>query len=267
MTEQSCFDLIDAYLSHLRGGFTVESSERDYCHVITPFWRPDGDHIELFAFRSIDDIVYISDEGQTFDWLFAIGMEVEGSDTRQRIIEEIVSRHGLQEKDGVISAEARENEFSQVTHRFLTALNSISHLVLARTPRGKVAFRDDVELYLLENNQTFKSGFEVRGKAVEHKVDFYLNSRRDWLVDTLTASSASRARELAQRTAFKWIDIRAAGWDKYTMVAVLDDTEDKEEYWRRPRVRRALAEYSDIIITWTSERGQLLGSLVSTEPE
>jgi hypothetical protein len=262
--QPDCLQLISEYLQHLTSGFEIIGEDK-YCRIITPFWRPDGDHIEFFITSLTDELVRVSDEGQTTDWLFSVGVEPEGSDKRERIFENLISTYQLVEKDGVISTDIRPSELPEALHRFLAGVHSITHLSLTRAPRGTSTFRDDVEMYLLEHQQKYEVNYSVQGKAVRHSIDFYVNSTRNWLVEALTATSASRARDLAQQTAFKWLDIRAQGWDRYEMIVVLDDSENKEDYWKRSRVRRPLEEYSNLILSWTTERTRLLGPLVSPE--
>jgi hypothetical protein len=264
MTDQiKCHDLIASYLDHLGEEFSVRTYQDSGCHVVTPYWRPDGDHIEFFAIIASDGSLVLTDEGQTIDWLFSVGMGPEGGQRRQELFEKLLERYRLTEKNGIISVKVASSNIGIGIHNFLAGLQSISHLTVMRIPRGLSTFKDEVENYLLDNGQKYEPNFRIHGKTIEHRVDFYLNSKRNALVAALTANSSSSARNAAVRVAFQWIDIREAGWE-YHMITVIDDSEDRaERFWNKGRIRKPLEEYSNQIIPW-SQKGRLLGSLAST---
>ncbi|MBN1287279.1 MAG: DUF1828 domain-containing protein [Anaerolineae bacterium] len=250
---EECPNIIEEYVNHLGGRFVVRRRDDGACRVTTPYWRSDGDLIEFFAYVSPDGYITLTDQGQTFDWLFLNGAAVEGNATREELAKNLAGRYDVTLENGVFSTEATLASAGQTVHNFLTVLQTASHLILLRQQRAKRIFKADVELYLLEHEQIYKPKYVVEGKTTEHIIDFYLNSERRWLVKALENGSESNIH----RTVFQWIDIRRAGQD-YEMVTVLDDSKDKwEKIWSDEKILRPLEEYSDHLIRW-SQRVRLI---------
>lgn len=259
-TNVNCLDLVQSYISYLNQDFVISDYEENGCHLITPFWRPDGDHIEIFALENTDGFITLTDEGQTLDWLFSVGFEIQGHKKREELVNQLVKLYGVELKNEIISIRSDYENIGTNIHRFLNALNALSYVILLRQQRGKPTFRDEVELYLRENGQDYKSNVKVPGRTVEHTIPFYLNSRRNWLVEVLSANVLSSARDALYKVTFEWTDIRGAN-QPYQMVTLVDDTDDKwEQIWSRNRIKVPLETYSDRVIRW-SQRTQLLGSL------
>lgn len=258
MTDRTdCQGVVSSYLTLLGAGFVADTYDAGGCRIITPFWRTDGDHLELFVVPSSDNRVFISDEGQTVDWLFSIGLDVETSEARQESLEKIAHSYGAILRDGVLRIETDSQRTVQSIHLFLQALLAASQMTAQRVQRTAKTFRDEVENFLIENQQQYRAGFSVIGKSTEHRIDFYLNSGRNMLVETISASSTSSARDRVLRVAFEWVDIRESGWE-YQRVALIDDSGDKwEQIWQNDRLRAPLENYSNRVIYW-SQKEKLL---------
>ncbi len=252
-----CRNLVQKYIEYLSQDFIIYDYLDNDCHIVTPFWRPDGNHIEIFALTNKDGSISLTDEGQTFDWLFSIGMEVSGSKNREDLINQLVKRYNIELKNGTFSLQLNPDSVGADIHKFLTALKAISSMILLRKPYGKPTFKDEVELYLIETQQEYKSNYLITGKTVEHRIPFYLNSNRNWLIETLSANTIGAAKPALYKVTFEWIDIGASG-QNYKKVTLIDDTDNKwEEIWSNNRIRLPLEEYSDQVIRW-SQRTQLL---------
>jgi hypothetical protein len=255
-----CRNFVQEYIEYLSQDFIVNEYLDNGCHIITPFWRSDGNHIELFIITNKDGNTLLTDEGQTLDWLFSVGLEVNGSKNREDLVSQLAIRYGVELKNGVFSQLLNPESVGLDIHRFLTALKAISYITLLRKPYGKPTFKDEVELYLIETQQEYKPNYLITGKTVEHRIPFYLNSNRNWLVETLSANTLGSAKPALYKVTFEWIDIAASG-QNYRKVTLVDDTNNQwEEVWSNRKVRLPLEEYSDQVIRW-SQRTQLLRPL------
>ena len=139
--QHDCQQLVQDYISYLNDGFEV-FVEDGVCPIITPYWLPDGDHIEFFVTNQTKTSVTLTDEGQMLDWLFASGVEVENNENRQQIVELIAKQYDLTLKNGDISLQVSTDNLAVGVHRYLTALKQISQLVLFRKQRGKPTFEE-----------------------------------------------------------------------------------------------------------------------------
>lgn len=255
----NCSEWIKNYIEYMGSEFVVLPYKTDGCQIITPFWHQDGTHIEVFVLPNSDGNTQLSDEGQTIDWLFSSGIDVMSSETRQAQVTSLAKRAGLVYRTGELTVDVTSENIGESLHVFVSTIQSVGEMIQSRQQRGKYNFKEDVELYLAQHDQDYRSNYKIQGRSTEHSIDFYLNSSRNYLVEALSATTKSTAHKHAVFTAFKWQDIRERGWKQYTMITVLDDSEDKwEDVWRSEKVRRPLEEYSDRIIRWSTERVQLL---------
>src|SRR5258708_15110106 len=245
-----CSTLLHNYLEFMEQGFEIIEVDGE-CQVTTPFWRPDGDHISIYA-KASGESVRLTDHGETFDWLFSVGAEVDGDNKRGELMQRLATRYGITVFREELLLEANLVEIGSAVHRFLSAITSMCQLVLLRQQRGKTTFKDEVTLFLLENHQVFSSNYKVQGKTMEHKIDFYLDSGRNILAEALTATSLSAASDGVKKVSFEWVDIAGGNENAgYRKIVIIDDSGEKwDNFWSADKVRIPLEFYSDQIIRW-----------------
>lgn len=123
---------VQAYMQHLLQGFESTPYGQGGWRIITPYWRPDGDAIEFFVLPDAEGLLRLSDEGQTFDWLFAVGLEAEPNSGRRALIERLAERCGVQLHHGDLQMVASADGLGEAIDRFLNLLREISLLALDR---------------------------------------------------------------------------------------------------------------------------------------
>lgn len=133
----------------------------------------------------------------------------------------------------------------------IQAVQSISYLAYTRRQYTQTEFKDEVGSYLEAKAYHYERNVDIEGDSEPHRVDFHVHNGKPTYLDALHAENVSTAHSMAERTAFKWVDIQAAEPD-VTTLAVLDD--ESGEY--DERTVRILSNYSDRYIPW-STRGTL----------
>jgi hypothetical protein len=256
MKPKSCSDLLTAYQSYLNDNMTLIDLGADSCEIVTPFVRPDGDHIRFFVMQ-LKDALLLTDEGETTDWLFSVGLEFDRNGNRAKRLEHIAHRYRVVFERGVFSLLIEDTNVGSNINRFVTALQSASQLIHLRRPYTARSFRDDVENYLLQENQVYVPNFPVVGKAIEHRVDFYLDSGRNLLLETLAASTVAAATDKLAKSNFKWLDIRETKTSYKTAFLVDDSNDTWESLWTKPKIASLLNSYTDEVMRW-SQRTRLL---------
>lgn len=260
ITLSDCDDLVLKYIEYLSAAFTIGDSSESECRIETPFMRPDGDHFDLFVINQADGSILFTDYGQTFDWFFSVGLDIEGNENRERIVEYLAKAYGVEFTKKALRIRANSDTVGIAMHNILMAIQSVSQMTILRRPYGQATFKDEVEIYLVQQQQEFRPNFTVRGRSIEHKIDFYLDSGRNMLVEALSASSPGLGLSLVKQTAFKFIDINAID-SSYTKVALIDDSRDRwDTIWSTNKVQNTLANYTDRVIRW-SQKTQLLAPL------
>ena len=86
-----CEILINDYIQFLKKDFKCRPYEKG-CHIVTPFFRPDNDAIELYIYKDSSNRYKITDEGSTFEYLFLHGIDIDTSARRKDIIDAITKR-------------------------------------------------------------------------------------------------------------------------------------------------------------------------------
>lgn len=245
-------DLIEVYTEYLAHDFEKLPYENGLFRVVTPFLRPDGDQIEFFIVPNSKGGISISDEGQTFDWFFASGFDLNSQ--HRRLIRELSLRYEINITGEEIRKDLRPENTSEDIHLFLEGLRSISQLTILRQPRNKSDFRDKVALYLIQAEQKPVFKYEIEGYSLSHRIDFYINSQNNLLIETLSANSARSVQNRVKDIAFKWIDIERAASNRFRKITLIDDITNQA--WYRENFLRPLDIYSDKVVFW-SEGAQL----------
>lgn len=232
---------------------TVTQSDEGACKLTVPFERVDHDAISLWV-TPTDDGYHVTDRGETYGMLYLSNVTLD-QERRKRRLNSIRERYGLESAKYEVSLYAEETDLGRRLLDAVQAVQSISHLLFTRQKYTQSDFQSDVSEFLTTNGYDYETNPKIAGTSDDHRVDFDVTAERRALVETLHAENVSTARSMAQRTAFKWTDVRGTG-QELTLVSVVDD--ESGEY--DARAERVLSEYSDELVTW-SGRDELLTAL------
>jgi hypothetical protein len=246
----NCEDLVwPALKSAFEEGVSI-SDEDGECRITVPFERSDRDAITLWIRQEGNDYV-ITDEGETYGYLYLSNINLDQS-RREKRLSSTKQRYELDRaKYEVKLTTDREN----LGYRLLDAIQavqSISHLAYTRRQYTQTEFKDEVGNYIEGKGCHYERNVDIDGDSEPHRVDFHVHNGKPTYLDALHVEDVSTAHSMAERTAFKWVDIQAAEPD-VTTIAVLDD--ESGEY--DERTVRILSNYSDRYIPW-STRGTLV---------
>lgn len=239
----NCDRLITALAGRLEEA-TVAHSDGDECKLTVPFERVDHDAISLWI-RPTDQGYHVTDRGETYGMLYLSNVTLD-QERRKRRLNSIRERYDLERAKYEISLYADENDLGQRLLDAVQAVQSISHLLFTRQKYTQSDFQSDVGAFLSSNGYSYETNSKVTGASDDHRVDFEVTAEHRALVETLHAENVSTVRNMAQRTAFKWTDLRTAD-PQLTLVSVVDD--ESGEY--DARAERILDEYSDELVTWS----------------
>jgi hypothetical protein len=143
----------------------------------------------------------------------------------------------------------------------VNAIQAASFLVYKVAHRPSHKFEEKIEGLLIEHRVPYELDKSFQGFSIQHHIPFYVNSVRNILIETISATSISAARNKAQRIGFKWADLQNAHLQaNYTVV--LDDRQERSESnWQDQDVTNVLAKYSSHVVLWKRERAELLSVL------
>lgn len=230
-------------------------SDGNRCIVVAPSVQPDLAAVELSVAKS-NGGYRLSDDGETVGMLFVSGMT--DSTALKKELQRIARIHSVRFNGDELYADAAESDLGLAYQNMVNAIQAASFLVYKVTHRPSRKFEEEIEGLLIEHRIPYELDKEFQGLAKQHHVPFYVNSTRNALIETVSATSIAAARGKADRIGFKWTDLQRGGLQaNYTVV--LDDRQNRSEsIWQDRNVMNVLETYSTHVIRWNRERAALL---------
>lgn len=265
MNTKNCNDLLQIVTQEFRNRFSIVSLDSD-CVLVTPFLNSDVAPVEIYI-EITGDSIRLTDEGEALNQLFASGLTIDRSSRYLSQVQLISELNEVQFTGSELSILSTKESLSDDVCRLANAIQAVSFLVYKRSHRQYPKFQDEVERLLMIHEVKYQSTYDVQGYANTHIIPFYINSTRNVLVEPLTASSISSARNKAKQVAYKWSDLRHKFGDDYKYTVVIDDAQTKHrEIWSDQEAQSALVNYSTSVFSWTDQQAAFIDTLVREYP-
>lgn len=258
-TSDICANVVSQYIQRLQADFEATKSDGG-CFLLTPFRKPDGEGIELELESLPNGSIRISDMGDTISYLFVNGLTI-GKPVMDRI-KYISALHGVSLEHSIMKVEIRPEAAGDALHELIQAVLATTDLIQTRrstTPR-RIRLDTQVESLIKFSGATYETDYEVPGEHEQHKFRFHLNSGRNLLLQPLTAPNASDAHSLAERWAYRFMDVIRSD-DRWRPIAVLDDrgSQVNADIMRESNTQliwtpRAIAPIQEHAIPWSDRR-------------
>lgn len=202
----------------------------EYVRIRTPYLYPDGDNIDLFC-RSENDIVTVSDLGETTRWLRMQTVAARRSPKQKALIEDVCLTHGVEFYRGMLQARCRPGDtLAAVALRVAQEALRVSDLWFTFRTRAVESVVDEVSDFLTEQELQFDRGEKLAGRSGRvWTPDFHVRAlRRSSLVYVLSTGSKSAARTIVNHVHTAWYDLShlTAGPEALKFVSLFDDTAD-----------------------------------------
>lgn len=259
-----CELIVYKYLNTIKNSFDAVEAGKE-CRIIAPYLRPDGEAIEIVVSFIVGDLIRLSDDYMTLDYLFINGMDLDSNPNLYKLSKNIAESNGVTLEESEIFIDSRKDDVGNNLDKLFSVINSITYLIHRRTYRKKKPFGDKVKKFLTEKEIFFKANYPIKGETVSHPVTIYINSTKNIAVSPFSFSSTSVAKSEAKGFAFMVNDIKIID-NKMRFVAVLDDSQpNKTKIIEDHIVKTILYRYSDEFVYW-NEKNKLISyirSLVS----
>jgi hypothetical protein len=257
MDQQACTIIIKQLFEHLNGWSSVRPLN-DGCMVVTPFQHYDHSFIELYVeFR--EGGYHISDDGETLAMLFVSGLPIDHHSPWFQVVEHIAQDDGVDFEQDILSVQATEQNLGARVYALIHAIQRVGFLIYRRSHRKKPTFKEEVETLILKSEVLYAPDYTVRGRANTHTVDFYINSGRNILIDTLSATNASSARDKTKKNAYKYLDLNAGGIDHRFVLVVDDRKEESRKAWQDAEIQSTFITYFEgNLFYWGTDQSALL---------
>lgn len=209
---------------------------KDRWQVFTPFHFDDGDHFVVVLKRE-GDRWYLTDEAHTFLHLSHQFEERDlRSGTRQKIIEAVLSRFGVRDRDGELLLEVTDARYGDALFSFVQALHKIGDVSYLSREVVRSTFLQDFRALLSEvagdDRLAFDWTLEDRDPQGIYSVDCRVHGRpKPLFVHALPNDARARDATISLLQFEKWeLPFRS--------VAVFEDQEQIN--------RKVLARLSDV---------------------
>jgi len=116
--------------------------------VKTPFTFEDGDVLKVVLALE-GDCWYLTDEGHTFMHLSYDEVDIEAK-TRRRLLDQVLATYGVENRDGELRADLREDQMGDSFFSFLQALTKISDLTYMTREHVRTLFFEEFRSYISE---------------------------------------------------------------------------------------------------------------------
>lgn len=196
----------------------------------TPFTYPDGSHIDLFL-KSKDDLFdqfVLSDYGQTYEYLFAMGFNIWGTAKRQQFVQDICTGLGVLYKQNAFEisfAQADIKHLPSFITRLTQACLRITDLSFTQRILTYDSFEDEVEEVIALTEVPYKTDVAFTGRWANEpvKVNFLVEGKNtSSLVRTLSAKSSYPSHNMALEIYVGWESLEAYR-SQFQFVTVYDD--------------------------------------------
>ncbi len=256
MNSQICDSAIKQLIDNLESGFFIHHLE-DRCIIATPFLYPDFASIE-YSIELVEGGFLLTDNGETLNMLFVNGLSINNKSALWKQALNIARSHNVMLDLEGISVIATEDKLGEFSNNLLNAIQSIGYLLYKRKHLSTTTFNDEVEKTLITNDVKYDYNFIVSGKANTHRVKFFLNSGKNILLESISASTQQSARNKAKSLAYKWVDIRRIN-SIYQFITVVDDRKEKwEKFWSDEEAKTPIFTYSDVVIKWEEDQEKFI---------
>jgi hypothetical protein len=206
------------------------SDNGDYVRVRTPFLYPDGDVIDLYA-RNGDDTITLTDLGETLRWLRMQTLAKQRSPKQQKMIQDVLSNHGVELYKGMLMARVKtQADVGPTVFRLSQAALRVADIWFTFRTRAFESVTDDVEEFLIARSVSFDRSDQLVGRSGKvYRPDFHTRTaQHSALVHVLTTGSKAAANRIVEHVVSALYDLNhfKIGPEALKFVSLFDDTSD-----------------------------------------
>ncbi len=222
MTRDECQSLIDAYVSWLRAGLSVESLN-GACELTTPFLDRHNDHLQVYAVKQ-DGKIVLSDDGYILADLRTSGLEMT-TQKRKAVLEAILNGFGVKSDEQRLFVEASARTLGQRLHSLVQAMITINDMFVMAQPRVSSYFWEDVRAFLESHEIRYSPRIKIAGRSgFDHAIDFLVPKSKKGPERFIQAINAPNKNTIGSYL-FALGDTREARGPESQAYAFLNDSE------------------------------------------
>jgi len=156
---------------------SIEAEGINRYRIFSPFLYNDGDHFSI-VLKTTPKGWILTDEGNTYMHL-SYYLDVNDLDrgTREKIIRSTLSCFGVNEKDGALVSEIKDNDFGNAFYSYIQSLIKISDVTYLSREMVKSTFMEDFEIFISEKVPPKRLEFNYFDKAHDPEGKYIVDCR------------------------------------------------------------------------------------------
>lgn len=214
--------LLDDYLAWLRDKTSLRQIDK-WIEITTPYLDRHNDYIQIYASKVNSGFV-LTDDGYTIEDLEQCGCRLESS-KRQDLLKMTLNGFGVQLHDKALEVHASYDNFPLRKHNLVQAILAVNDMFCLAMPMVASLFYEDVAAWLDLHEIRYIPKVKFTGTGgLDHLFDFVIPKSRykpERILQTINRPN----REMAEITAFSWIDTKEVRPVDSKAYALLNDSE------------------------------------------
>ncbi|PKE22733.1 DUF1828 domain-containing protein [Macrococcoides caseolyticum] len=168
---------MDEYFAWLKQKYKYKQLDSSI-EITTPFKNHINDYIRIYADEIEDNIILLSDDGQTLNELSMMGIDTN-SKTRMKIIKDTLNQFNLKLNNDEIITEV-DSSFAQSKHNLVQGILKIYDLTLTTKANSTSIFYEEVFEFLFEHDIGGTDKVKVSGASgINYTIDYIIPPRKD----------------------------------------------------------------------------------------
>ena len=171
-------DLIKEYTNWLGEGFTAVKFGEFY-ELTTPYLDRYNDHLQIYVKQNANGSYFLTDDGEIIRNLISAGVSFKGSSKRNEMLNRIARNFGVTVNGTKLEIFATRSDYPQKKHLLIQAMLTIDDMFIAEPNAVKSFFKEDVGLFLDENEIYYSPDFPVMGKTGLYVYDYHFQRTKN----------------------------------------------------------------------------------------
>ncbi|MDN7144400.1 DUF1828 domain-containing protein [Liquorilactobacillus mali] len=141
---------ISQYTEWLNQNYTIQNLEQGD-EITTPFTNTIGDNIRIYVKPLKDNLIELSDDGNTLNDLDLMGIDMTTS-TRNKLLVNVLNQYNIKKNDDILKTESTPQNFPIKKQELLQTLLRVDDLFMTKKSLATDIFLQEVLSYFEENN-------------------------------------------------------------------------------------------------------------------